>query len=597
MKKGYNLDRTALAFGTVAQVRSVLHPPQEGKLDDEKKGFSFFSVGKEAYFDIWQFIQQNESDYDAKINQTVKDRFQEIQKSLDDQQQFVEKSAEILRSSFYSLPLMFNIVNELKANKVGPIPKVQTIVEGNQVSEKLFDAMDEGKEQTYQEILSVVKQSIQTNDRSINSLEKINKNLAGEFKKHMKWTETVDIDKIPPTRQVNLKDENEIELSHPLIDQTSRVFERAKASWTKFESLRERRIHAFKSFVQAFLTENEEFESFSNEFRKGLEHWQTCVTQAEFTAAKIRDHVLNDPDRIARASIEVETRMMRADVGKGMFISYLKFMEDVNKKMSSIEKTSRKHGETHLKVEEARGIHLRKNSNASQRKLVSLESELDLTKKTKEDMITQLRNLCSLFLNQVETIQDREMLKTAILSRVGNEYAEPVLGGLVYENLPPKEGLHISQVLPDYIPEDESEAFEMVEKPKSPNPKIILNNQEIKNDLELPPQYGDDDGIDEKLEQKEIPKVELPDNVPPPIEEGGEGGDPPEEFLCALTGKLMNDPVVLLDDGYTYERDVLVQWLETHDTSPTTGKVLGSKGFSANLPVKRLIEEFKASVG
>jgi hypothetical protein len=168
---------------------------------------------------------------DAPMIEMVKDRFDEMINILHQQRNMVSKGAETLRSSFYSLPLMFNVVNELKANKVGQIPKVQAITEGNPVIGKLYDAVEEGKGQSFEDILAVVKQNIQVNDKSMNNLEKIDKKLAEEFKKHRKWADTVNIDKIPATRDINLKDENEIELAHPLIEQTSKVFERSKVTF------------------------------------------------------------------------------------------------------------------------------------------------------------------------------------------------------------------------------------------------------------------------------------------------------------------------------------------------------------------------------
>jgi hypothetical protein len=378
-------------------------------------------------------------------------------------------------------------------------------------------------------------------------------------------------------------------------------------------------MNAFKQFHQAFQVEAEEFTIFSQEFRKGVEHWQTCVVQAEFSAAKIRDHVLNDPDRISRASVEAELRTMRSEHGKKMFTTYLKFMEDVNKRMNSLVKTKRKQGDTFLKLEEAKGQHMRKGSQMSMRKVVSLETELENSNKSKEDMISQLRQQCLRFLNQVQNLQDREMLRTAILSKLGDEYGDVILGGLVFDEPPPQDDVRASQALPEYIPQDEVEVLEIEEQPKADanlNKSFRIREQKAKEKVAmLPPQYGDDEN-DEKnqIEPYKVPELKSPVSVselkspvnneplPPVIDEkeieevgeGGEGGEPPEEFLDPISKKLMNDPVVLLEDGNTYDRESILNWLETHDTSPVTGQVLGSKDVAPNNPIKQLIEEFKA---
>lgn len=43
----------------------------------------------------------------------------------------------------------------------------------------------------------------------------------------------------------------------------------------------------------------------------------------------------------------------------------------------------------------------------------------------------------------------------------------------------------------------------------------------------------------------------------------------PENYRCVLTEKIMIDPVFAAD-GYTYEREAIQQWLQTHNMSPKT---------------------------
>lgn len=42
---------------------------------------------------------------------------------------------------------------------------------------------------------------------------------------------------------------------------------------------------------------------------------------------------------------------------------------------------------------------------------------------------------------------------------------------------------------------------------------------------------------------------------------------PPKNFICPLSKKFIIDPVVI-DDGYSYERKNIEEWLKTHDVSP-----------------------------
>jgi hypothetical protein len=125
---------------------------------------------------------------------------------------------------------MFDIVNDLKANKVGPIPDVQAITEGIPVVEKLYDFVEEGKGQSFEDIVAAVQKVVQVNAQSKINLEKSKLKLAEEFKKHLKWIETVNIDKLPASREIDLdhKDANEVELTQALVEQTARAFERSK---------------------------------------------------------------------------------------------------------------------------------------------------------------------------------------------------------------------------------------------------------------------------------------------------------------------------------------------------------------------------------
>jgi len=46
---------------------------------------------------------------------------------------------------------------------------------------------------------------------------------------------------------------------------------------------------------------------------------------------------------------------------------------------------------------------------------------------------------------------------------------------------------------------------------------------------------------------------------------------------CPLTGELINYPVVLVSDGYSYDKKAIEKWLQTNNTSPVTRKIIESK--------------------
>ena len=57
-------------------------------------------------------------------------------------------------------------------------------------------------------------------------------------------------------------------------------------------------------------------------------------------------------------------------------------------------------------------------------------------------------------------------------------------------------------------------------------------------------------------------------------------------------------PVAKQADGHTYERSAIEQWLEAHNTSPTTGVELESKQLIPCHRLRSLIQDFrKAGAG
>ena len=60
--------------------------------------------------------------------------------------------------------------------------------------------------------------------------------------------------------------------------------------------------------------------------------------------------------------------------------------------------------------------------------------------------------------------------------------------------------------------------------------------------------------------------------------------------------EIMQDPVLLMGDGQTYERRAIAEWLASHDTSPCTGATLapGDARFKINYHARSAIQAFLA---
>ncbi len=70
----------------------------------------------------------------------------------------------------------------------------------------------------------------------------------------------------------------------------------------------------------------------------------------------------------------------------------------------------------------------------------------------------------------------------------------------------------------------------------------------------------------------------------------------PQEFICPITQELMDDPVIG-NDGQTYERKAIVQWLQTNNKSPMTREPMTLGDIKPNYALKSMIERFKKDNG
>ncbi|CAF1289982.1 unnamed protein product [Adineta ricciae] len=67
---------------------------------------------------------------------------------------------------------------------------------------------------------------------------------------------------------------------------------------------------------------------------------------------------------------------------------------------------------------------------------------------------------------------------------------------------------------------------------------------------------------------------------------------PPRDFLCPITREIMQNPVLLIEDGRSYELYALQHWLRDHNSSPMTNKPLRDRRFVHNFNLKSAIEEY-----
>ncbi|CAF2519749.1 unnamed protein product [Rotaria sp. Silwood2] len=63
-------------------------------------------------------------------------------------------------------------------------------------------------------------------------------------------------------------------------------------------------------------------------------------------------------------------------------------------------------------------------------------------------------------------------------------------------------------------------------------------------------------------------------------------------LICPLTLQLFNDPVTA-EDGHTYERKAITEWITQHDTSPVTKKFLSINRLTPNCAIKDAVETFE----
>ena len=65
-----------------------------------------------------------------------------------------------------------------------------------------------------------------------------------------------------------------------------------------------------------------------------------------------------------------------------------------------------------------------------------------------------------------------------------------------------------------------------------------------------------------------------------------------QHLICPITLELFMDPVIA-EDGNTYERNAITQWIHQHGTSPITKKPMNIDRLTPNHTIKDSVTYFK----
>ena len=66
----------------------------------------------------------------------------------------------------------------------------------------------------------------------------------------------------------------------------------------------------------------------------------------------------------------------------------------------------------------------------------------------------------------------------------------------------------------------------------------------------------------------------------------------PNDFQCPITMDLMEEPVIC-EDGYTYERKAILEYLKQNTVSPITRQPINKNKLIVNRNLKDAIERYK----
>jgi len=69
----------------------------------------------------------------------------------------------------------------------------------------------------------------------------------------------------------------------------------------------------------------------------------------------------------------------------------------------------------------------------------------------------------------------------------------------------------------------------------------------------------------------------------------------PDIYRCPISKEMMTKPVMLHDDGHTYDEQALKEWLDENNRSPLTGVDLKNKSYTRNYALQSAIEQFQTA--
>jgi serine/threonine protein kinase len=149
----------------------------------------------------------------------------------------------------------------------------------------------------------------------------------------------------------------------------------------------------------------------------------------------------------------------------------------------------------------------------------------------------------------------------------------------------PYADAHSEQVIISYIKDGETEEFD----DNSPQTLVELVKKAWSKE---PAQRPTAAAMVEVLERQQQ-AAEATEQQHPPQQQQQQNEEAPNEYLCPITGELMEDPVVAAD-GHTYERAAIEQWFATgRRTSPKTNAVIEAR-LVPNTQLRILINEYRA---
>ncbi|GLC39031.1 hypothetical protein PLESTB_001285400 [Pleodorina starrii] len=71
----------------------------------------------------------------------------------------------------------------------------------------------------------------------------------------------------------------------------------------------------------------------------------------------------------------------------------------------------------------------------------------------------------------------------------------------------------------------------------------------------------------------------------------------PLSFVCPITMMIMRDPVMLVESGYTFEREAIEAHFRNSNNNPLTNQPLSSKAVIPNTSLRALIEDWLSEHG